>query len=765
VFATAAALTLMLGAARYGSATAIYPTESSSQLNVSLTPVAFLYRLDPESGSFITIPLPLNSAPAAVKVISGSESQQIWFSEPGLGRIGRVVFTSSLDYTLTEFVVGGNPVSLDVFETDVWFTLPRQNQIGHLDVSSGAVTRYDLPSTQADPADIAIDASDRVWVTERAVDRLAMTSPAVTITEYLVPGSGLMPEGVLPVEDGSIWFAAGAAGYVWRLTPENEYYLAVPMGLNSYPYRLALDGAGRIWVTLRDANQLAMIVPGTSPYTVLYTIPTANSQPTVVGVDSSGRVYFAEQSIAQVSRLIVTPAVSFAEYPLPSRDLKLSGLAVAGDGSVWAVAYRDVYQIHLPVVMQDYDAAIPPFAVQMYGSIGASTGLTQAVAAGVKWIRVPVVWSDIEPVNTTPDNYHWSSLDASFQAAWQAGIHLIFTIDANPSWAARWSSGPVSNTADLQEFVGAVVARYPGVEYWEFYNEPDRVGRFGLNGAGYAAMLQSVYPTVKSANPSAKVVIGGVAMDWFIEDGGPFDQHFLEDVLSNCAGPCFDVANFHYYPGYRDRWEPYGRDIIGKAAYVRQILASRGYERPVINTEAGWPAGTISGSPELSARYVPKLYARTFAAGLALTNWYAMLDTDSSLPGLLDSNMTPRLAYTAYQTLTSLTSFARYVRAIPPAETGSAQIEGYQFTVPGTSGRKRLDVYWYDCPSMYNYVTGYPTDCTNVAPLVVNASRIAVIDKMGARVILNDADDGLTDGKIAIPGGVGSSPIYVDYAP
>ena len=426
-----------------------------------------------------------------------------------------------------------------------------------------------------------------------------------------------------------------------------------------------------------------------------------------------------------------------------------------------------VFTVCLPVVMRDYDPVPPLFSVLMYGSIDASTGFTRVVEAGARWIRFPVEWAGVEPVK---GSYNWDSLDASIQTMVVSDVHPIATILSNPDWAAARPNGPVTNTADLQEFVGAAVARYPQVTYWEFYNEPDGKKSFGLNGAGYAAVLQAIYPAVKSANPDAKVVLGGLALDWFMQDGGggPFDKDFLPTVLSHCASPCFDVANFHYYPAFRPVWEPYGHDIIGKATYVRQVLTAYGYNRPVINTEVGWPSASTWGSPELEARYVPKAYVRGFAAGLPVVSWYALVDTDSSNPGLLGPGLTPRSAFTAYKTLTFLLVGARYVRAIPPSETGSARIEGYEFSVPGLGGRKRVDAYWYDCPSMSDsslYVNGLPVDCSTTAPLTVNAAQIAQIDKLGAKVILNDGNDGWLDGWVNIPGGVGSSPIYIDYAP
>jgi hypothetical protein len=259
-------------------------------------------------------------------------------------------------------------------------------------------------------------------------------------------------------------------------------------------------------------------------------------------------------------------------------------------------------------------------------------------------------------------------------------------------------------------------------------------------------------------------------MDWYVEEGGPFDSQFLTNVLSACVGsPCLDVVNFHYYPAFRHKWESYGHDIIGKAVRVRQILTSYGYSLPIINTEMGWPAGTIWGSPSLAARYVTKSYVRALAAGLPVANWFALVDADASNPGLLGPGYMPRPAHSAYRVMASLLQQPRFVRAIPSTETGSARLEGYQLSVLGNNGYKRVDVYWYDCPSMYMtslYQNGAPVDCADRAPLRVAASQVTMVTHLGTATMLTDAGDGILDGWVTIPnGGVDTNPIYVDFGP
>ena len=86
--------------------------------------------------------------------------------------------------------------------------------------------------------------------------------------------------------------------------------------------------------------------------------------------------------------------------------------------------------------------------------------------------------------------------------------------------------------------------------------------------------------------PTSKVLFGGVAFDWFHEDGGHFVRSFVNDVLAIDKGQHFDYFNYHAYPAYSATWiqamnpdcvatnRCEGPGLLEKHQYLMSILAA-----------------------------------------------------------------------------------------------------------------------------------------------------------------------------------------------
>jgi hypothetical protein len=402
------------------------------------------------------------------------------------------------------------------------------------------------------------------------------------------------------------------------------------------------------------------------------------------------------------------------------------------------------------------------FGVQMRDSLAEQGVLPLAAAAGIAVIRTNLRWDEVEPSDTQPRTYNWVRYDEIIGQATGAGFGLILTIRDNPSWASSTACGPIDKVAPsrLVDFVRAAVNRYSkppyNVRLWELYNEPDnnhadmpqQGGCWGQHAAAYAALLAQMQPAIKAADANSKLVLGGLAFDLFegIDEGGIFNDKFLTQLLASPGGSSFDIMNFHYYKAFAWRWNQYGKDVIGKATYIRTQLAAKGLTRPVMVTEIGDPsAGPASDgqnySEAASSTYLLQAYARGLAAGLHSMTWFEMADSsvEPRKYGLLTEDGVPKQAYRAYRTLTRELGGASYART--------------------TSGGG-LETYAFDAGDRQKLLSWSSDSLTHT--LSITATLAYRVDRLGDRTIVRDgsaADGDASAGRVGVA--VGAEPVYV----
>lgn len=441
------------------------------------------------------------------------------------------------------------------------------------------------------------------------------------------------------------------------------------------------------------------------------------------------------------------------------------------------------------------------FGVQVYNSVASgSPYFTSLQNLGASWVRVPADWSTVEPNDTDVANFKWNIVDANLQIAKQQCVHVIATIGSAPVWAqgiAGSSNGPIKPAMlpEFVEFVQALVERYDGdgvsdapngavINYWEFYNEPDlgpspnSATRWGNEGDQYAAMLKAVYAPIHAANPNAKVVMGGIAYDGFVENGGEgaFVRGFMKEVLDNGGGQYFDIMNFHFYPAFRSsRSHTRGTSLPEKTAEIRSLLAQAPYKlnKPLVITEAGWHNNDHAFLPSndaIQSQYVVQFFLQSLALDIDFTIWWELRDSPSPnyqfANGLVveaTSNTPPaaKPAYAVYQTAVRWLAQADYIAKLGATETLDEAVEAYQFAAAVT--HKPLYVAWFNpkwgkSDENHKYANWYdPAEYSQTRTLRLPGTS-ATIYSMN-NVNLGVVTDGDGDGKIEVT--VGSNPIYV----
>jgi hypothetical protein len=266
-------------------------------------------------------------------------------------------------------------------------------------------------------------------------------------------------------------------------------------------------------------------------------------------------------------------------------------------------------------------AAPPPGFFGVVPQALPSEGDFARMKGTVETLRMPIFWFECEPGK---GEYDFARVDKEIGAAVARGIRVLPFVYGTPSWV-----GPVQARAPLQPaalgewkgFLRTLVARYgPRGSFWRGRSQRDPVRRWQIwnepnfrlywapkiEPAGYAKLLRASATTIRDADPTAQIVLAGIAP---VGAGMP-TWTFMRRLL-RVPGVVhdFDFAALH----------PYSANLLQlnyQLAKVRAAMAAGGAGRkPLILTEIGvasqgsYPSAFVEGEAG-QARFLREAYAR-----------------------------------------------------------------------------------------------------------------------------------------------------------
>jgi hypothetical protein len=289
--------------------------------------------------------------------------------------------------------------------------------------------------------------------------------------------------------------------------------------------------------------------------------------------------------------------------------------------------------------------------------------LPMARSAGARWNRWEFRWANVEQ---TPGQFQYGTADVMVGTSAANGLSMQGILISVPDWAmekpSRLPRGLYLAWNDpgnlWTRFVTETVTRFRGrIRYWEVWNEPDLAEVFwGGTTADYYQLLKVSYQAIKAVDPSAQVLLAGLA--YWPNPG------FLEDLLGimrrdpTARGNnfYFDILPWHQYARPSDLWD--------RVTQSRQLLATTVGTKPIWVNEANVPAWdespmndfkpyNWSASVREQASYVIQAMAYAVAAGAERVFVYRLQDTEwPEAYGLLRPDGSARPAYVAFQVAT-----------------------------------------------------------------------------------------------------------------
>jgi hypothetical protein len=336
---------------------------------------------------------------------------------------------------------------------------------------------------------------------------------------------------------------------------------------------------------------------------------------------------------------------------------------------------------------------------------------------GVRTARVRIVWANVEPKDMNPPSYNWDFYDSVFRDMNTAGIHPTVAFDGCPDWACGSVNGPIDKTSPSRfaALVHAFALHFSdapyGVQYYEFFNEPDSTYTsshnfgWGMHGDLYAALLKATVPGLKAINPQARVMTGGLGADAYMDEQppGPFNRNFLRDVAAAGGGAYLDYINIHYYPQ-----NPHWPTLAAKISDLGARARGYGLNQPFVCTETGLTSSTDPrwqspywgpNSEDMQSRYLARTFVESFAFGLAHIDWFTYRDWTDNYPdlaiffetGLVRKDNSLKPAAGAYRTLAAQVGDQPFVRKLDGPALGTGGVTGYAF---GRAGGTQTWVVW-----------------------------------------------------------------------
>ncbi len=199
---------------------------------------------------------------------------------------------------------------------------------------------------------------------------------------------------------------------------------------------------------------------------------------------------------------------------------------------------------------------------------------------GVSWVRLNFWATAYEQVNVDEANHRvditYSKWQSMADALNERGIRIMGTLCHVPSELSSQPgvSGPKNSDAgplyarvmprDMrlwQAFCEDIARKFPYINHWETWNEPNLPGRYWAGTRDeFATLVKHTAKGIKQGNPKARIVFSGFAL------GDAQREHpvpFADFVLANGVAPLVDIYSSHGLYS-RKSLAPAWRKLMGK---------------------------------------------------------------------------------------------------------------------------------------------------------------------------------------------------------
>ncbi|MDB5238945.1 MAG: glycoside hydrolase family 5 [Candidatus Parcubacteria bacterium] len=301
--------------------------------------------------------------------------------------------------------------------------------------------------------------------------------------------------------------------------------------------------AGTSTITTGKSTSLTWIVTGTPTPSISINqgIGTIIGTSLVLISPTTTKVYTLTASntsgtkTAQVTVIAIAPSTSTPT----ANDQPPATPATAGSSAAAQIGHTAGISAGWPL------SQMTPAAMNAY--------LDRLVELKATWVRFDIDWDLIQ--KDSQNAFDWSKIDSLVAAINSHHLSGLGILQFTPAWArnsacASGNKCPPNKFDQFATFAAAAATRYKdkGIHTWEIWNEPNNAIFWAprTDCAAYTSLLKITYTAIKTADPGAVVLSGGLAPE-------PTDTYntsqadFLKCIYTNGGKEYFDVLADHSY--------------------------------------------------------------------------------------------------------------------------------------------------------------------------------------------------------------------------
>ncbi len=303
--------------------------------------------------TLIEYPIPTtNGGPQS---IVAQDPGHIWFTLPEENAIGELVVTSTVDYQFhIHHVLTSNSEPYDlVFDGQyIWFTERAGNRLGQLDPVTKIITETILTPANSMPTSIDVAPNGYIWLTKPGTpsgnisryDPGAASDPFQDYTYTNATNPTATPKDISVVNNNAIAFTVPDSNLLVELALNPTTFKEVPLntvGSPSFPPGgVTNDGQGA-WVSAPTKGWFGRHVPGTLSNFLWLGSPSNEVAPTAIYHHADGvnrQIWYVGTSSNHIGNIVVDPdgrKINSLDFVLPQANSYPSDIVVDDNLHAW----------------------------------------------------------------------------------------------------------------------------------------------------------------------------------------------------------------------------------------------------------------------------------------------------------------------------------------------------------------------------------------------------------------------------------------------